>query len=69
MQWSNNNKRITENKLHYSINSSTRGNFKSVCWRNEWNFNDFEEIESGEKNGIVKRFYYCLKIKEVEDEV
>ena len=46
---------------HYERFPSTRANFKKMCKIKEWEFEDFEEIYSGKKNGTVKKYFYKKK--------
>lgn len=44
---------------YYSTHSSTRGNFKIYCKHQGWDFNNFIEIETDERNASGnKKFYY-----------
>jgi hypothetical protein len=47
---------------HYATKPLTRGDFKKVCQRNKWWDKKFIEIDSGEKKGTNKKYYYKEKI-------
>ncbi|MEG0151635.1 MAG: hypothetical protein RR744_00450 [Cellulosilyticaceae bacterium] len=56
-------------KEYYSVNTSFRHSFKKICKNRGWNFEDFNEIFSGEiSNNYQKRFYY-IEIMGGNDEV
>lgn len=46
---------------YYEKNSTQRSHFKVTCKIRGWNFNDFVEIDSGEKCGNTKKYYYIYK--------
>lgn len=56
----------SKHKEYYEINSTTRASFKRTCQRQGWNFEDFIEVDSGEKCGNSKKYYYIKKIEEVQ---
>lgn len=45
-------------KEYYSTKTTKRTNFKIICKRQDWNFDDFTEIDSGEKCGKIIKYYY-----------
>lgn len=45
-------------KEYYSINPTRRADFKRACNKHNWNFDEFEEINSGEKTQRVYKYYY-----------
>lgn len=66
--YGNHNKKISgsnhskaKSKEYYKTHTSIRCNFKTICKKQGWNFNDFEEIDSGEKYRTHKKFYYIEK--------
>jgi hypothetical protein len=48
-------------KKYYTENSTRRGHFKESCVSKCWNFNDFEEVFSGEMDGKNRKYYYFYK--------
>lgn len=48
-------------KEYYEENSAARCSFKRTCRRQNWNFDDFIEIDSDEKCGTSKKYYYIQK--------
>ena len=69
MTWKENDKKASENyrgkkhykfkdKKHYETNPTPRSNFKITCKIHGWDFEDFKEKYSGEKNHSNKKYYY-----------
>lgn len=50
-------------KEYYETHSAQRHHFKIACKRQNWNFDEFEEVYSGEKCGTNKKYYYVYKYK------
>lgn len=48
-------------RKYYETKTMCRSNFKKVCQRRDWNFEDFEEINSGLKVRREKLYYYKYK--------
>ena len=59
----------SETMEYYETKGIKRGHFKTICKRQGWNFDDFIEIDSGEryytKDGRArdKKYYYFYKYK------
>lgn len=53
--------RTRKDKKHYETKSTKRGDFKRTCFSSGWKFEDFKEVDSGERSGTNKKFYYFLK--------
>ena len=49
------------NEEYYRTTPSRRQQFIISCVKKGWNFNDFEEIDSGERSSRHKLFYYVRK--------
>lgn len=45
-------------KEYYETKTTMRASFKKICKNQGWVFEDFEEIESTEKCGEHKKYYY-----------
>ena len=45
-------------KKHYETKSTKRADFKETCLRRGWEFKKFKEIDSSEKVGTNKKYYY-----------
>lgn len=50
--------RNKKNIEHYETKAISRGDFKKVCERKKLKFTDFKEIESQEKKGTNKKYFY-----------
>lgn len=50
-------------KEYYETHPVVRGSFKITCKNQNWEFDDFYEIDSGEKCGYNKKYFYIQKIK------
>jgi len=48
---------------HYETKSTSRGFFKNFCRCNKLKFEDFEEVDSREKSGTNKKYYYIWRNK------
>lgn len=49
-------------KEYYANKTSLRSDFKKICKYQSWNFEDFEEVFSGDKsNGGHKKYFYIYK--------
>ena len=49
---------LYKNKDYYATKSTTRVDFRLICKRQNWNFNNFKEIDSGIKYHTSRKFYY-----------
>lgn len=48
-------------KEYFALKETQRGGFKITCARMGWNFEDFIETDSGNKDGKIKKYYYTYK--------
>lgn len=46
---------------YYETKPTQRSHFKTTCKNQGWNFEDFIEIDSGEKIGTHRKYYYIYK--------
>lgn len=46
---------------YFAENPCTKFNFKTICKKQNWNFEDFIEVDSGEKCWRHKKYYYIYK--------
>lgn len=51
-----------KDKKHYETFCLRKNAFKSICKRRGWNYDDFEEIDSGERYKGYKKYYYKERV-------
>ena len=61
IKWNLSHGRNRKEIEYYEKKSITRGDFKVKCQRQNLNFNDFLEIESGDERGTNKKYFYKKK--------
>lgn len=58
VNWNLSPGRNKKNIEHYETKAITRTDFKKVCQRNKLSFTSFKEVESLEKKGTNKKYFY-----------
>lgn len=48
-------------KNYYKNKTTSRSDFKRICKKQNWIFEDFEEVYSGEKYKTHRKYYYIYK--------